>query len=114
MSVHVRRESVLQWAAISGGPAEEGAQLLPGIELEGLALSSSIQVEASKARQREPIAGAEVLVHFLQHAIQSPRGRGFVGLHPVGEATDKLLLLDTFGHRFPFSRPAGLRPISLR
>ena len=31
----------------------------------------------------------------------------------LGEATDKLLLLDTFGHRFSFSRPAGLRPISL-
>jgi hypothetical protein len=80
MSVHVRRESVLQWAAISGGPAEEGAQPLTGIELEGPALSSSIQVEASKAREREPMAGAEGLVHFLQHAIQPPRGRGFFGL----------------------------------
>src|SRR5215218_1023585 len=103
MSVHVRRESVLQRAAIRGGPAEEGAQLLTGVELESPALSSAIQVEASKAGQREPMAGAEGLVHLLQHAIQPPRGRGFVSSHPLSKAADKLLLLDTFGHSFPFT-----------
>src|SRR5918993_2188473 len=96
MSVHVRRESVLQWAAIGGGPAEEGAQLLTGVELECPALLSSIQVEASTA-------GAEGLIHLLQHAIQPQRGRGFVGSHPLSKAADKLLLLDTFGHSFPFT-----------
>src|SRR5215210_5135935 len=100
---HVRRGSLLQRTAIRGGPAEEGAQLLTRIELEGPALSSSIQVEASKAGQGEPVARAEGLVHLLQYTIQPPRGSGFVGLHPVGEAVDILLLLDTFGHRFPFS-----------
>ena len=102
MSVHVRREFVLQRAAVSGGPAEEGAQLLTRVELEGPALSSLIQVEASKAGQREPIAGAESLIHLIQHTIQPLHSHLFVGLHPVGESPDKLLLLDTFGHKFLF------------
>jgi hypothetical protein len=54
---------VLQRAAVRGGPAEEGTQLL---------------------------------------TIQPPRGPGFVGLHPLGEPADVLLLLDTFGHSIPF------------
>jgi hypothetical protein len=68
--VQIRRGLVLQWTTVRGGPAEESTQLLPGVELESPALSSPIQVEASEAGQREPTAGAEGLVHLLQHAIQ--------------------------------------------
>src|SRR5829696_1208058 len=103
MSVHVWRESVLQRAAIGGGPAEEGAQPLTGVELKGPALSSSIQVETPEAGQGESAAGAEGLIGLLQHTIRPPRGRLFVGLHPLREAADKLLLLDAFGHSFPFT-----------